>query len=158
MGKIAVIDVDYHHGNGTQTTFYERDDVQTISLHAGSAIEYPYFLGYEDEPGSGRGEGFNRIFPMPFGTDWKAYSEALDDAIKHVREFGPSVIVVALGLDTFAGDPTIYFEILAEDYIAMGNRIGALNVPTLVVLEGGYAVDAIGANTVTFLEGVQSDS
>ncbi len=71
MGKIAVIDVDYHHGNGTQTTFYERDDVQTISLHAGSAIEYPYFLGYEDEPGSGRGEGFNRIYPMPFGTDWK---------------------------------------------------------------------------------------
>ncbi len=158
MAKIAVIDVDYHHGNGTQSIFYERDDVLTVSLHADPAIEYPYFAGYEDEPGSGSGAGFNRNYPMPFGTDWKAYSEALDDALKHVHDFEPSVIVVALGLDTFAGDPTTYFEILAEDYIAMGNRISALGVPTLVVLEGGYAVDAIGSNTVNFLDGIENSS
>ncbi len=155
MERVAVLDVDYHHGNGTQSIFYARDDVLTISLHADPAIEYPYFLGFRDEPGSGIGEGFNRNYPLPFGTDWKAYSEALDDAIKHARDFAPSIIVVALGLDTFAGDPTTYFEIQAEDFTAMGDRIGALSLPTLVVLEGGYAVDAIGANAVNFLDGVR---
>ena len=154
MERVAVLDVDYHHGNGTQSVFYERDDVLTISWHADPAIEYPYFLGFRDEPGSGSGEGFNRNYPLPFGTDWKAYSEAMDDAIKHVRKFAPSVIVVALGLDTFVDDPTTFFEIQAEDFTAMGDRIGALGLPTLVVLEGGYAVDAIGANAVNFLDGV----
>ena len=83
-----------------------------------------------------------------------AYGEALDDAIAHVRDFAPSVIVVALGLDTFAGDPTTHFEIQAEDFTAMGDRIGALALSTLVVLEGGYAIDEIGANAVNFLDGV----
>ena len=154
MDRVAVLDVDYHHGNGTQSIFYERSDVLTISLHADPAIEYPYFLGFSDEPGAGAGECFNRNYPLPFGTDWSAYSEALDDAITRVREFAPSAIVVALGLDTFAGDPTTYFEILAGDYITMGDRIAALSLPTLVVLEGGYAVDAIGENAANFLEGI----
>ena len=154
MDRVAVLDVDYHHGNGMQSLFYERDDVLTISLHADPAIEYPYFLGFADENGAGPGEGLNRNYPLPFGTDWKSYSEALDDAIKRVRGFEPSGIVVALGLDTFAGDPTTHFEILAEDFTAMGDRIGALRLPTLVVLEGGYAVDAIGKNATNFLVGV----
>ena len=154
IDRVAVLDVDYHHGNGTQSIFYERDDVLTISLHADPAIEYPYFLGFRDEPGSGTGVDFNRNYPLPVGTDWVAYGEALDDAITHVRDFAPSVIVVALGLDTFAGDPTTHFEIRAEDFTAMGDRIGALALPTLVVLEGGYAVDEIGMNAVNFLEGV----
>ena len=152
--RVAVLDVDYHHGNGTQSIFYDRDDVLTISLHADPAIEYPYFLGFRDESGSGKGEGFNRNYPLPFGTDWKAYSAAMDDAIRQVQKFAPSVIVVALGLDTFAGDPTTYFQIQAEDFTAMGDRIGALSLPTLIVLEGGYAVDAIGTNAVNFLDGV----
>lgn len=156
MDRVAVLDIDYHHGNGTQSIFYERDDVLTISLHADPALEYPYFLGFKDEQGSGPGEGFNRNYPLPFGTDWKAYSEPLHDALKHVQDFLPSAVVVALGLDTFAGDPISYFEILAEDYISMGQRIGALNLPTLVVLEGGYALDAIGENTVNFLEGIEN--
>lgn len=156
MDRVAVLDVDYHHGNGTQSIFYERDDVLTLSLHADPALEYPYFLGFKDEQGSGPGEGFNRNYPLPFGTDWKAYSEPLHDALKHIQDFFPSAVVVALGLDTFAGDPISYFEILAEDYISMGQRIGALNLPTLVVLEGGYALDAIGENTVNFLEGIEN--
>jgi acetoin utilization deacetylase AcuC-like enzyme len=156
MDRVAVLDVDYHHGNGTQSIFSERNDVLTISLHADPAIEYPYFLGFADEPGAGAGEGFNRNYPLPFGTDWNTYGEALDDAITHVREFAPSAIVVALGLDTFAGDPTTHFEILATDYIAMGDRIAALSLPTLVVLEGGYAVDAIGENAANFLEGIEN--
>jgi acetoin utilization deacetylase AcuC-like enzyme len=156
MDRVAILDVDYHHGNGTQSLFYERNDVLTISLHADPALEYPYFLGYRDEPGSGAGEGFNRNYPLPFGTDWKTYSETLDDALKHVQHIGPSAIVVALGLDTYAGDPTTSFEILTADYISMGRNIAALNLPTLIVLEGGYSVDAIGENTVNFLEGLEN--
>jgi len=156
MKKVAILDVDYHHGNGTQSIFYERNDVLTISLHADPAVEYPYFLGFSDEYGAGPGEGFNRNYPLPFGTDWEAYSHALDDAISHVREFSPAAIIIALGLDTFAGDPTTYFEILAEDYISLGQRVGALGLPTLIILEGGYAVDAIGNNTANFTQGVLS--
>lgn len=154
MNRVVILDVDYHHGNGTQSIFYERNDVLTISLHADPALEYPYFLGFADESGSGAGDGFSRNYPLPFGTDWSAYSEALDDAILRVKDFAPSALVVALGLDTFAGDPTTYFEIFAEDYIEMGKRIGVLNLPTLIVLEGGYAVDAIGENTANFLHGI----
>ncbi|MFQ6005206.1 MAG: histone deacetylase family protein [Woeseia sp.] len=158
LDHVAIVDVDYHHGNGTQAIFYERSDVLTISLHADPSFEYPYFLGFSDERGSGNGAGFNRNYPLPFGTDWAEYSEALDDALHDVREFSPAALVVALGLDTFAGDPTTYFEILAEDYFTMGERLGSLNLPTLVVLEGGYAVDDIGINAVNFLEGVERAS
>jgi acetoin utilization deacetylase AcuC-like enzyme len=154
MERIAILDVDYHHGNGTQSIFYERDDVLTISIHADPALEYPYFLGFVDETGAGPGQGFNRNYPLPFGTDWEVYGQALGDAISHVQDFAPKALVVALGLDTFAGDPTTHFEILADDYLSMGQRIGAMNLPTLIVLEGGYAVDAIGENTANFLTGV----
>lgn len=155
MDRVVVLDVDYHHGNGTQSIFYERNEVLTISLHADPAIEYPYFLGFKDEPGSGPGDGFNRNYPLPFGTEWSTYRKALDDAIGHVQDFAPTAIVVALGLDTFAGDPTTCFEIVAGDYVAMGQCIGALKLPTLAVLEGGYAIDAIGENAVNFLKGLE---
>ncbi len=148
--------MDYHHGNGTQSIFYERNDVLTISLHADPAIEYPYFLGFKDERGSGPGVSFNRNYPLPFGTDWNAYCIVLDDSIEYVRKFAPTAIVVALGLDTFSGDPTTNFEILAADYYLMGQRIATLGLPTLVVLEGGYAVEEIGENTVNFLKGIES--
>ncbi len=151
--KIAVLDVDYHHGNGTQSIFYERNDVLTISLHADPSLEYPYFLGYADEPGSGAGHGFNVNYPLPFGTDWKQYEGALADAILQVQRFEPDGLVVALGLDTFAGDPTTHFNIETEDYLRMGKAIASLGLQTLVVLEGGYSVEHIGTNTVKFLSG-----
>jgi len=151
--KIAVLDVDYHHGNGTQSIFYERNDVLTISLHADPSIEYPYFLGYADEPGSGAGHGFNVNYPLPFGTDWEQYEVALADAIQQVQRFEPDGLVVALGLDTFAGDPTTHFNIETEDYVRMGKAISSLGLQTLVVLEGGYSVEHIGTNTVKFLSG-----
>ncbi len=151
--KIAVLDVDYHHGNGTQSIFYERNDVLTISLHADPSLEYPYFLGYADEPGSGAGHGFNVNYPLPFGTDWKHYEVALADAIQQVQRFEPDGFVVALGLDTFAGDPTTHFNIETEDYLRMGKAIASLGLQTLVVLEGGYSVEHIGTNTVKFLSG-----
>jgi acetoin utilization deacetylase AcuC-like enzyme len=153
-GKIAVLDVDYHHGNGTQSIFYERNDVLTISIHADPSLEYPYFLGYGDEPGAGAGHGFNVNYPLPFGTDWKQYEAALADAIKQVQRFEPDGLVVALGLDTFAGDPTTHFDIETEDYLQMGKAIASLGLQTLVVLEGGYSVEHIGTNTVKFLTGL----
>ena len=154
--KIAVLDVDYHHGNGTQSIFYERNDVLTISLHADPSLEYPYFLGYADEPGSGAGHGFNVNYPLPFGTDWKHYEVTLADAIQQVQRFEPDGLVVALGLDTFAGDPTTHFNIETEDYLRMGKAIALLGLRTLVVLEGGYSVEHIGMNTVKFLTGLGS--
>jgi len=154
--KVAILDVDYHHGNGTQSIFYERNDVLTISLHADPKVEYPFFLGYADEPGEGPGHGFNVNYPLPFGTDWAHYEVALAEALDELRRFAPDALVVALGLDTFAGDPTTFFEISTDDFSSMGEVIGALDLPTLVVLEGGYAVDWIGQNTLNFLTGLEN--
>ncbi len=153
--RVAILDVDYHHGNGTQSIFYNRNDVLTISLHADPKVEYPFFLGYADEPGEGDGAGFNVNYPLPFGTAWDSYSVALSDALDQVRRFSPDVLVVALGLDTFAGDPTTFFEITTDDFTRMGAAIASLKLPTLVVLEGGYSVDWIGQNTVNFLGGLE---
>jgi len=155
-GTVAILDIDYHHGNGTQSIFYERNDVLTISLHADPKMEYPYFLGYRDEPGEGKGHGFNINYPLPFGTDWGSYSVALTDAMSQLRRFAPDVLVVALGLDTFAGDPTTFFEIETADFRRIGDAIGKLGLPTLVVLEGGYSVEWIGQNTLNFLTGLEN--
>lgn len=154
--KVAVLDVDYHHGNGTQTIFYDRNDVLTISLHADPRVEYPFFLGYEDEPGEGKGHGFNVNYPLPFGTAWDSYKTALSDALRQVERFAPDALVVALGLDTFVGDPTTHFSITTEDFGRMGAAIGSLGMPTLVVLEGGYSVEWIGRNTLSFLAGLEA--
>jgi acetoin utilization deacetylase AcuC-like enzyme len=154
--RVAILDVDYHHGNGTQSIFYDRNDVLTISLHADPKLEYPFFLGYADEPGEGKGHGFNVNYPLPFGTGWDRYEPALADAIDGVRRFAPDALVIALGLDTFVGDPTTHFGITTGDFIRMGEAIGGLGLPTLVVLEGGYSVEWIGRNTVNFLTGLES--
>lgn len=152
--KIAVLDVDYHHGNGTQAIFYERCDVLTISLHADPRLEYPFFAGFADEAGNEAGHGFNINFPLPFETNWENYEIALADAAARVRRFGPDALVVALGLDTFIDDPTTCFAIETGDFLRMAKRIASLGLPTLVVLEGGYSVEHIGKNTVKFLQGL----
>jgi acetoin utilization deacetylase AcuC-like enzyme len=153
--KVVVLDVDYHHGNGTQSIFYKRNDVLTVSLHADPAHEYPHFLGYEDEPGDGLGHGFNINFPLPLGTVWREYRKALQDALANISRFAPDGLVIALGLDTFAGDPTTHFGLTTEDYSEMGKLVASLGPPVLTVLEGGYAVDCIGLNTLAFLRGVE---
>jgi acetoin utilization deacetylase AcuC-like enzyme len=154
--RIAILDVDYHHGNGTQSLFYRRNDVLTISLHADPALEYPHFLGYADEPGEAEGHGFNLNFPLDFGTGWDIYETALRNALSHIERFSPDALVVALGLDTFSGDPTTHFDITTDDFERMGATISILGLPTLVVLEGGYSVEWIGRNTVRFLSGLES--
>jgi acetoin utilization deacetylase AcuC-like enzyme len=147
-GRVAILDIDYHHGNGTQTIFYDRDDVLFASLHGHPAQEFPYFLGYETEMGAGAGEGFNLNYPLRWGTGFDLWSEALDDACRRITAFGPDAVIVSLGVDTFENDPISRFRLKSEDYLAVGARIAGLGRPTLFVMEGGYAVAEIGINAV----------
>lgn len=154
-GRVSILDVDYHHGNGTQEIFYSRGDVQLLNLHGDPMVEYPYFLGHADEIGEGKGEGFNHNYPMPFGTAFAEWSEALEDACGKVEAYGPDVVVVSLGVDTFEKDPISQFKLKSGDYPRIGQRIARLGRPTLFVMEGGYAVDEIGVNAVGVLTGFE---
>jgi acetoin utilization deacetylase AcuC-like enzyme len=153
--RTAVLDVDFHHGNGTQGIFYARGDVLFASLHGHPEDEYPYFVGFEDERGEGAGEGFNRNYPLRPGTAWDRYRPALADAIAGIADFGPDALVVSLGVDTFKGDPISHFKLESEDFTRIGEMIAGLKRPTLFVMEGGYAVDEIGINAVNVLTGFE---
>lgn len=153
--RVAILDVDYHHGNGTQEMFYLRPDVFTISIHADPAQEYPFFLGYADETGEGPGEGFHLNLPLPWGSGWSAYGPALETAIGRIRDYGADVLVVSLGVDTFEEDPISKFKLKHDDYLRMGRMIAGLGLPTLFVMEGGYAVEALGVNAVNVLQGFE---
>jgi acetoin utilization deacetylase AcuC-like enzyme len=149
--RVSVIDVDYHHGNGTQEIFWERDDVQFVSLHGDPETEYPWFMGYADERGAGRGEGFTLNLPLPAGTGWDAYREAFGTALDAVTRYAPDAVVVSLGVDTFAGDPISSFKLESRHYPRIGERLAALGVPAVLVQEGGYAVAEIGDNVAGVL-------
>ena len=151
--RVAILDVDFHHGNGTQDIFYRRGDVLFCSLHGAPEDAYPYFLGYRDETGEGAGEGCNFNYPMPPGTAFEAWGKALEDACRRTKRFKPDFLVVSLGVDTFKDDPISFFKLTSEDFKTYGARIAKLKLPTLFVMEGGYAVEAIGVNTVNVLEG-----
>ncbi len=154
-GKVAVLDVDYHHGNGTQEIFYARGDVFFASLHGHPEQEYPYFLGYEDETGEGLGAGCNANYPLRWGTRWPAYETALDDALARIRRYRPDALVVSLGVDTFKDDPISKFRLDSPDYLKIGRKTADLSLPTLFVMEGGYAVEEIGINAVNVLTGFE---
>ena len=149
----AILDVDYHHGNGTQTIFYNRDDVLFCSIHADPNYAFPHFLGFADENGAGAGEDNNLNLPLPMGTEWTHYSAALATAREKIEAFGPDVLLISLGLDTFIDDPIARFRIRSEDYLRLGEAIAAFKLPTLFVFEGGYNVEKLGLNTVNVLEG-----
>ena len=153
--RVAILDVDFHHGNGTQQLFYDRDDVLFVSLHADPAHDYPYFLGNASERGWGAGEGYTRNFPLAPGTDWSAYGPALEAATAAVTKFGPDVVVVSLGVDTAIEDPDS-FRLVAADYPRIGTAIGGLARPTVFVQEGGYDLDALGRNVVSVLRAAES--
>ncbi len=153
--RVTILDVDYHHGNGTQEIFYGRADVQVINLHGDPMTEYPFFLGHADEKGEGAGEGFNHNYPMPFRTAWEDWGASLDDACDKLSSFAPDVVVVSLGVDTFEKDPISKFKLKSADYPKIGRRIAALGLPTLFVMEGGYAIDEIGVNAVGVLTGFE---
>jgi acetoin utilization deacetylase AcuC-like enzyme/GNAT superfamily N-acetyltransferase len=154
LGKVAILDIDYHHGNGQQEIFYARDDVLTVSIHGHPRFAYPYFSGFADEEGEGAGRGYNLNLPLPEAVDGPRHREALDQALRRIRRFAPVVLVVALGLDTAKGDPTGTWTLKAGDFAENGQRIGALGLPVLVVQEGGYRTRTLGRNARHFFEGL----
>lgn len=151
--RVAVLDVDYHHGNGTQDIFYERNDVLVASLHADPDQAFPFFTGVKSETGIDVGEGFNANYPLAPGTSFAAWSEALTHALQRITDFAPDALVVSLGVDTFEHDPISSFHLTTEDFSTYGRMIGALDLPTVYCMEGGYAVEEIGTNTVNVLTG-----
>ena len=151
--KVAILDVDYHHGNGTQDIFYERGDVLTVSLHADPKTDYPYYWGHADETGTGKGVGTNVNLPLPRGTVWQTYRPALGRAIDTVAAFKPDIVIVPFGADTFAEDPISHFQMTTDEFALIGSAIDQLDVPILITMEGGYAVEALGANVASFQSG-----
>jgi acetoin utilization deacetylase AcuC-like enzyme len=153
-GKVAMVDVDYHHGNGSQEIFYERPDVLTISIHGHPRFTYPYFSGFRGEKGRGAGRGYNVNMPLPENIGGEEHRRALRDALKRVTRFRPRYLVVPLGLDTAKEDPTGSWTLEATDFEEMGIMIGSLHYPTLIVQEGGYDTRVLGANARGFLTGL----
>ena len=153
MAKVAVLDIDYHHGNGTQAIFYDRADVFFASIHGDPRTEYPFYLGHADECGAGAGLGANLNLPLPRGTGFGVWSQALHTALQAIAKFGADALVVSLGMDTFVGDPISGFTLETADYAAVGQRIAQAGLPTVFVFEGGYAVREVGVNAVNVLEG-----
>jgi acetoin utilization deacetylase AcuC-like enzyme len=153
-GKVSVLDVDYHHGNGTQQIFYERGDVQFVSLHGDPQRAYPYFTGFRDEIGSGAGRGSTSNYPLAERTDDDDYLAALTAACGDVASFGPDMVVVSLGLDTYYDDPISDLSVTPDGFQASGALVRQLDLPTVVLQEGGYADDELGENVRRWLEGV----
>ena len=149
--RVAILDVDYHHGNGTQDIFYRRGDVLFVSIHADPRTDYPFFWGHADETGEGAGAGATLNLPLPRGTSAAEYLPALDRALERVAAHGADLLVLSFGADTFEADPISHFRIATADYAGLGRRIAGLGLPTLIVMECGYAVDALGANVAEFL-------
>jgi len=153
--KVSILDVDYHHGNGTQDIFYTRDDVQFISIHAHPTQEFPHFLGYADETGDGKGEGFNINYPLYHGATFEQWLEPFQESLNQIKNYSPDALIISLGVDTFEDDPISHFKLQSKDFTTYGGLIADLNLPTLFVMEGGYAVEEIGINTVNVLSGFE---
>jgi acetoin utilization deacetylase AcuC-like enzyme len=149
--KVAVLDIDYHHGNGTQAIFYDRADVFFASIHGDPRTEYPFYLGHADETGMGAGLGCNLNLPLPRGSGYAAWAQSLEVALTAIGRFGADALVVSLGMDTFAGDPISGFQLQSDDYLRVGQRLRQAGLPTVLVFEGGYAVQEVGINAVNVL-------
>jgi len=153
-GTVAILDIDYHHGNGQQMIFYDRRDVLTISIHGHPSFAYPYFTGFAEETGEGNGTGYNINLPLPEKLENASYVKTLEKALREIRRFNPRFLVVCLGLDTAKGDPTGTWNLGRTDFGEIGHRIGRLQLPTLVVQEGGYNSRSIGINARYFFQGL----
>lgn len=151
--RVAILDIDLHHGNGTQGIFYARSDVMTVSIHADPIRFYPFFWGHAAERGEGAGLGYNYNLPLPRGSRDEAFLEALDAALKRIRAYAPEGLVVALGLDAFEGDPFGGLGVSTDGFARIAERIAGLSLPTVIIQEGGYLCDALGDNLTSFLNG-----
>ncbi|MBB4843947.1 acetoin utilization deacetylase AcuC-like enzyme [Paucibacter oligotrophus] len=158
LKRVAILDVDYHHGNGTQACFYERADVFFASIHGDPLTEYPFFLGHADETGAGAGLGFNANFPLPAGASNEAWFACLDAALARLQAYAPELLIVSLGVDTYGGDPISHFQLDRPEFSLLGQRIRRFGAPTLWLQEGGYATEAIGHNVLAVLRGFESST
>jgi acetoin utilization deacetylase AcuC-like enzyme len=154
--RVVILDVDYHHGNGTQSIFYDRADVLFVSVHGDPRTEYPFYLGHADETGAGVGAGFNLNLPLAAGTSAAQWFAALEIACTRVAQHHADALVVSLGLDTFIDDPISKFALTSDDFTRLGARIKKLGVPTIFILEGGYAAAALGTNAANVLAGFEN--
>ena len=152
-GKVAILDIDYHHGNGQQQIFYDRSDVFTVSIHGHPSFAYPYFSGFSSERGEGAGLGFNKNLPLQETITYNQYRENLLQALIFIKKFKPDFLVVPVGLDTAKGDPTGTWPLMAKDFYKNGQIIAALGLPTLFVQEGGYKTQSLGKNAKAFFMG-----
>ena len=156
--SVAILDVDLHHGNGTQMIFYDRSDVLTVSIHADPARFYPFFWGYASESGKGDGRGFNLNLPLPRATKDELFLEVLDNALDRVTDFAPDALVIALGLDAYEGDPIAGLAISTDGFRAIGEKItAATNLPTVIIQEGGYPCNELGCNLAAFINGFKGE-
>jgi acetoin utilization deacetylase AcuC-like enzyme/GNAT superfamily N-acetyltransferase len=153
-GHVAILDIDYHHGNGQQDIFFGRSDVLTVSIHGHPRFAYPYFSGFAEETGEGQGKGLNLNLPLPERADGPAYEEKLEKALKRIRAFSPKFLVVCLGLDTAKNDPTGSWSLNGRDFERNGRLVSSLALPTLVVQEGGYNTRVLGSNAAHFFRGL----
>jgi acetoin utilization deacetylase AcuC-like enzyme len=152
--RVAILDVDYHHGNGSQQIFYGRNDVLYVSLHGDPKRAYPYYTGHADETGAGAGEGATLNIPLPAGCDDEQYLAAIDRAMEAISAFGSSTLVVSLGLDTYRDDPICDLALTTAGYVRIGDRVRALGQPSIVLQEGGYFIPALGENVRSWLRGL----
>lgn len=153
--KVAILDIDYHHGNGTQDIFWRRGDVFYASIHADPTTDYPFFWGHADEIGEAEGEGATLNLLLPQGTALEAFRHAQAVALGAIADFGAELLVVSFGADTYVRDPISAFKLDTPDYAILARDIAAIGLPTLIVMEGGYAVDALGANVASLLSGFE---
>ncbi|MDH4276562.1 MAG: histone deacetylase family protein [Acidimicrobiia bacterium] len=156
LGRVAVLDIDYHHGNGTQSIFYRRADVAFCSIHADPLQEYPYFAGFADETGEDDGVGHTLNLPLPLGTGPSEWMATLDRALGWVRDHEPEALVVSVGVDTFENDPISTFKLPTAVYPTIGTRLTSLDLPTVLVMEGGYATEELADNVAGLLQGFES--
>ena len=158
FGTVAILDIDYHHGNGQQDIFYHRPDVLTVSIHGDPDFAYPYFTGFADEIGTGPGTGFNINIALPEIQDGPQYRIALATAMRHIQQFSPSFLIVALGLDPAKGDPTGTWSLGSKDFEENGRLLSSLNLPTLIIQEGGYRTRTLGKNARAFFQGFATEN
>ena len=153
--KIAVLDIDFHHGNGTQDIFFKRNDILFVSLHGDPMEAFPYYLGHADETGSGAGEGYNLNLPMPPSTTFEVWRKSLQTGLEKIVKFRPDVLIVSLGVDTYENDPISFFKLKSNDFFKIGLDISQIGFPTLFIMEGGYNIKEIGVNVVNVLSGFE---
>ncbi|MGI9460956.1 MAG: histone deacetylase family protein [Alphaproteobacteria bacterium] len=152
--KVAILDIDVHHGNGIQDIFYERNDVLYVSIHGRPQDTYPYFLGYDDENGKGMGEGANKNYPIAAGGKYDVWGQALIDGLQTIQDFGTEALIISLGTDAFEKDPIGPLKLTSDDFFTIGQTIANVSLSTHIIMEGGYAIKEIGINAVNFLEGM----